>query len=394
MPAVELMPDSATYLGNRAAAHMSNGSYEAALDDCSRAADLEPHNAKILLRLARIYTSLGRPDEAMTTFGRIQPPPSAKDMAAAREMQHHVRAAQSALETGTSGSMVLHALDQAERLLGHRAPKPRKWQLMRGNAYLKMGGINSWGEAQNVAMSLLRQNSQDPEALVLRGRALYSQGDNDNAMTHFRKALSCDPDFRDAIKWLRTVQKLDRTKEEGNAEYKAGRWQKAFDKYSTALEVDPANKSTNSKIFQNRALCRLKLKQYNEAIADCERAVTLDPSYLKARKTKANALGLAEKWEDAVREWKSIQELDPEDRTIAREIRKAELELKKSQRKDYYKILNVSKDADDNTIKKAYRKLAIIHHPDKNPNDEQAAERFKDIGEAYETLSDPQYVFR
>ena len=225
---------------------------------------------------------------------------------------------------------------------------------------------------------------------MLRGRALYAQGDNDTAITHFRKALSCDPDFRDAVKWLRTVQKLDRTKEEGNADYKAGRWQSAFDKYSSALEVDPANKSTNSKILQNRALCRLKLKQYEEAVADCERAISLDPSYMKARKTKANALGLAEKWEDAVREWKSLQEMEPEDRSILKEIRKAELELKKSQRKDYYKILNVPKDADDSAIKKAYRKLAIVHHPDKNPNDEHAAERFKDIGEAYETLSDPQ----
>lgn len=393
MSAIELMPESATYLSNRAAANMSNGSYEAALEDCTRAADLEPNNPKILLRLARIYTSLGRPEEAMLTFGRIQPPPSAKDMAAAKEMQHHVRAAQSALDSGTSGSMVLHALDQAEKLLGPRAPKPRKWQLMRGNAYLKMGGANSLGEAQNVAMSLLRQNSQDPEALVLRGRALYSQGDNDTAITHFRKALSCDPDFRDGIKWLRTVQRLDRMKEEGNAEYKAGRWQSAFDKYSAALEVDRGNKATNAKILQNRALCRLKMRQYEEAIADCEKAVSLDSSYLKARKTKANALGLSEKWEDAVKEWKAIQELDPEDRNIAKEIRKAELEVKKSQRKDYYKILNVAKDADDNTIKKAYRKLAIVHHPDKNPNDEQAAERFKDIGEAYETLSDPQYVF-
>ncbi|RYP73147.1 hypothetical protein DL771_003783 [Monosporascus sp. 5C6A] len=388
--ALELMPESATYLSNRAAAYMSNGSYQAALDDCTRAADLEPQNPKFLLRLARIYTSLGRADEALTTFARIQPPPSAKDMAGAKEMQHHVRAAQSALDSGRSGSMVLHALDQAERLLGAGAPKPRKWQLMRGNAYLMMGGANSLGEAQNVAMSILRQNSQDPEALVLRGRALYAQGDNETAITHFRKALSCDPDFRDAVKWLRTVQKLDRMKEEGNAEYKASRWQAAFDKYSAALAVDPSNKSTNSKILQNRAMCRLKLKQYQEAIADCERAISLDPSYLKARKTKANALGLAEKWEDAIHEWKSIQELDPEDRTIAKEIRKAELELKKSQRKDYYKILNVPKDADDNTIKKAYRKLAIVHHPDKNPNDEQAAERFKDIGEAYETLSDPQ----
>lgn len=75
---------------------------------------------------------------------------------------------------------------------------------------------------------------------------------------------------------------------------------------------------------------------------------------------------------------------------MAKDIRNAELELKKSQRKDYYKILGVEKDANDNEIKKAYRRLAIVHHPDKNPEDESAAERFKDVGEAYETLSDPE----
>jgi DnaJ homolog subfamily C member 7 len=74
----------------------------------------------------------------------------------------------------------------------------------------------------------------------------------------------------------------------------------------------------------------------------------------------------------------------------ARDVRNAELELKKSQRKDYYKILGVPKDASDGDIKKAYRRLAIVHHPDKNPDDESAAERFKDVGEAYECLSDAQ----
>ncbi|KAK4165446.1 hypothetical protein QBC43DRAFT_34118 [Cladorrhinum sp. PSN259] len=388
--AVNLQPVSATYLGNRAAAYMAAGKWNDALEDCRRSVDLDPRNSKMLLRLARIYTSIGLPEEAIATFARIQPAPSAKDTSAAKEMLRHIRAAQLALKDGTAASMVLHPLDMAEKLLGVGALKPRKWQLMRGEALLKMGDVNSLGETQNIAMSLLRYNSQDPEALVLRGRALYATGENDKAIQHFRKALSCDPDFRDAIKWLRTVQRLDKTKEEGNNEYKAGRWQAAFDKYTSALEIDPSNKGTNSKLYQNRALCRLKLKQYEEAITDCEKAVSLDPSYLKARKTKANALGLAEKWEAAVREWKSIQELDPEDRTIAKEIRKAELELKKSLRKDYYKILGIEKTATETEIKKAYRKLAIVHHPDKNPGDKTAEARFKDISEAYETLSDPQ----
>jgi len=57
--------------------------------------------------------------------------------------------------------------------------------------------------------------------------------------------------------------------------------------------------------------------------------------------------------------------------------------------KDYYKILGVSKTATADEIKKAYRKLAQKHHPDKNPGDKTAEEKFKDISEANDVLSDP-----
>jgi len=178
-------------------------------------------------------------------------------------------------------------------------------------------------------------------------------------------------------------------KEEGNGLFKGGRFREAVDIYSQALKVDPINKGTNSKILQNRALCYIRLKENKSAVADCTRALELDPSYTKARKTRAKALGALGDWEEAVKEYKSVAEANPSEPNIAQEIRTAELELKKSKRKDYYKILDIEKDAGETEIKKAYRKLAIIHHPDKNPDDEAAADRFKDIGEAYETLSDP-----
>jgi molecular chaperone DnaJ len=57
---------------------------------------------------------------------------------------------------------------------------------------------------------------------------------------------------------------------------------------------------------------------------------------------------------------------------------------------DYYSVLGIGRNADQNEIKKAYRKLAMENHPDRNPGDNQAEERFKRISEAYAILSDPQ----
>ncbi len=58
--------------------------------------------------------------------------------------------------------------------------------------------------------------------------------------------------------------------------------------------------------------------------------------------------------------------------------------------KDYYQILGVGRKASADEIRKAYRKLAMQHHPDRNPGDKQAEERFKEINEAYQVLNDPQ----
>src|SRR2546425_9139264 len=58
--------------------------------------------------------------------------------------------------------------------------------------------------------------------------------------------------------------------------------------------------------------------------------------------------------------------------------------------KDYYKVLGLEKTASQEDIKKAFRKLAVKYHPDKNPGNKKAEERFKEINEANEVLGDPE----
>src|SRR6058998_3558809 len=61
-----------------------------------------------------------------------------------------------------------------------------------------------------------------------------------------------------------------------------------------------------------------------------------------------------------------------------------------TKKRDYYEVLGIAQNAAEEEIKRAYRKLAVKFHPDKNPDDPHAEEKFKEIGEAYDVLSDPE----
>lgn len=97
-------------------------------------------------------------------------------------------------------------------------------------------------------------------------------------------------------------------------------------------------------------------------------------------------------YDEAVFDFSSASKIDPTGFQVEQKLKLAQQGAKKAKKKDYYKILNVEKGADDKTIKKAYRELAMKWHPDKNSGSEEerthAERQFKDVSEAYHILSD------
>jgi DnaJ family protein C protein 3 len=96
-------------------------------------------------------------------------------------------------------------------------------------------------------------------------------------------------------------------------------------------------------------------------------------------------------WNEAIADFTAALQKNPNNHQMRQKIQQVQNSKKIAERKDYYKILNVKRDASKREIKVAFRKLALIWHPDKHKGEEleKANAMFQDLNEAYDVLSNP-----
>jgi DnaJ family protein C protein 3 len=130
-----------------------------------------------------------------------------------------------------------------------------------------------------------------------------------------------------------------------------------------------------------------QLDEIKRAMVYCERVLEKDVDNIFARIARGEDHMAADRLEEAVQDLRKAFELSGNrDASIHARLQKAERKLKLSKSKDYYKVLGVARDADEKTLKKAYRKLAREHHPDKGGSPEKMAQ----INEAFDVLKNPE----
>jgi DnaJ family protein C protein 7 len=228
----------------------------------------------------------------------------------------------------------------------------------------------------------------------LTAQSLYYDGKIENAKKLLSILCQKSTDNQEFKRLLNIIKETETEKEKANIIFKKGDYDEAINMYTKILDIDPNNKIFNSTIHANRALCLQKKNKTLDALGDINKAIEMNPNYTKAYLRRGNIHMSLRNFEEARYDFQKVKEIEPSNTEASKLIEEAKREEKNAKKKDYYKILDIPKGSSEAEIKKAYRKMALKWHPDKNSESEEhkkeAEKIFKDVNEAYSVLSDPK----
>jgi DnaJ family protein C protein 3 len=262
--------------------------------------------------------------------------------------------------------------------------------------FLKAEALYNHGDYYGVISDtgqVLKQHPQNLEAYRLRGDAYGRLGEHDTAIQHYREALKLDPEHKGCKEGHKFIKKIEKKRKKGDDAYDKGSFEDAIQLWTSAMEIDPTHSAFNRPTLLKIVKAYSRLGDHKKAIAAASKHIEEEES-LEGLWALGEAQQNAEQFEEAVRTFNQAAESAPDGemkQEAKKKLQEAQVALKQSKEKNYYKILGVPRDASKKEIKSAYRKLALKWHPDKNPDNlEEAEKKFADIGEAYEVLSDEE----
>ncbi|CAL0309865.1 unnamed protein product [Lupinus luteus] len=380
-------PENSAELFERVSESIKVKRYTEALNDLNAAIEADPNLSEAYLFRASVLRQLCRYEQSEKSYKKVlelKPGHSTAEKELSQLLQ-----AKSALETAQSlydlGNFT-KSLEYIDKVVLVFSPACTKAKLLKVNLLI---GDKDYEGAIAESGFILKEDENNLEALLLRGRAYYYLADHDVATRHFQKGLRLDPEhgqLKKAYFGLKNLLKKSKIAEDNASK---GKLRVAVEEFKTALAVDPDHLAHNVNLHLGLCKVLVRLGRGKDALNSCSEALKINEELTEALVQRGEAKLLTEDWEGAVEDIKSAAQKSPQDRDIREALMRAEKALKMSKRKDYYKILGISKTASAAEIKRAYKKLALQWHPDKNVNNREEAEaKFREIAAAYEILSD------
>jgi len=176
--------------------------------------------------------------------------------------------------------------------------------------------------------------------------------------------------------------------------FKENKLDEAIAKFDECLALDPLNLTFNATILLNKSIALSRQSKNEEALKALNQCIAMNPDYAKALVKRGEILQGMGDYDEACRDFGRAAGIDQNGFGVQAKLQQAQRQAKAAKKKDYYKILGVTKESTDAEIKKAYRKLALKWHPDKNSETEEqkarAEKMFKEVNEAWAVLSDAE----
>lgn len=382
-------PGNSAELFERVSQSVKVKRYSEALDDLNAAIEADPTLSEAYWHRASILRQICRYEESEKTYKKfleLNPGNSAaeKELSQLSQSQSALDTASNLFETGG----FTKALDYIDKVVLVFSPACAKAKLLKVKLLL---AAKDYSSAISETGYMLKEDENNLEALLLRGRAYYYLADHDVAIRHYQKGLRLDPEHGELKKAYFGLKNLLKKTKSAEDNVNKGKLRLAVEDFKGALSLDPNHLAHN--VHLHLGLCKVlvQLGRGKDALISCTEALNIDEDLIDALVQRGEAKLLTEDWEGAVEDLKSAAQRSPQDMNIREALMRAEKSLKLSKRKDWYKILGVSKTASVSEIKRAYKKLALQWHPDKNvDNREEAEAQFREIAAAYEVLGDEE----
>ena len=339
--------------------------YADALQDITRAVELDASNLPYRSSKAKLLVQLGFCERAVMEYELIvDAERDAAGYQTALECQQALHQAEQAFFdrdyplAARLYAVVLSYVEAAPDLLW-----PKAQALFYSKDYY--GAISDTGK-------LLKQFPQHVEAYQLRGSAFFHLGEHDQAILHFREGLKLDPEHKECKKGHKLVKNLEKKKSKGQQAFDAGDYAGAIDTWRKALEIDPTHEAFNRPLQLKLVEAYSKNGDHTDAIQLAELHVGQQES-VEGLWGLAEAFTAAERFDEALRTYQRSVDAAGENAELKKQaqgkVQQAQVALKQSKEKNYYKILGIARTASSKEIKSAYRKLALKVRRDGFPVD-------------------------
>lgn len=389
--AVQLEPDNAANHHKLYKVRHRSRQFIDALKDISSAVDLANANdekdmyrslkAKLLIELGQCDRAVAECEQAKAPFADASVCETAAQCNATLEAAEKALFEKNYRQAASLFRQALHFTEYAPDIMWSKAQS----LLQVGDYY---GAISDSGK-------LLKLLPHHIEAYQLRGSAYYRLAEHEQAIAHFREGLKLDPEHKGCKDGHKLVKKLEKSRKKAQDAFDAKNYEEAVTLFEKTRTIDPEHETFNRQIMLKEIKALSRAGKHDRAIEQAQDYNEEDET-VEGLWALGEALTDGEKFDDAVNIYRQAVELapegSPEEKDAEQKLREAQVALKQSKEKNYYKILGVSRTATSKEIKSAYRKLALQWHPDKVTEEqkEEAEKKFQDIGEAYEVLSDEE----